>query len=148
MKISRQRKIVELVNERDIETQEELAQYLLQSGYEVTQATVSRDIRELKLIKVSQDDGMQKYIFLNSSADMGEKYTRILRDGFQSMDGAQNIIVLKTVSGMAMAVAAALDGIALKEVVGSIAGDDTVMCVARDNESAKIIMDEIFKIIN
>ena len=110
MKLARHRKIIELVNERVIETQEELAEQLKQSGYNVTQATVSRDIRELKLTKITDNSGKQRYgVVQNKSTDMNEKYIRILKDGFMSMDMAMNILVIKTVSGMAMAVAAALD---------------------------------------
>src|SRR5574344_1085243 len=109
MKIERHTKIIELLNEYDIETQEELASLLNQSGYNVTQATVSRDIRQLKLIK-QYVNGKQKYVVLqNEISDMNEKYIRILKDGYVSMAMAQNILVIKTVSGMAMAVAAALD---------------------------------------
>ena len=110
MKVNRHAKIVELINKYQIETQEELAERLQQVGFRVTQATVSRDIRDLKLTKVPAENGKQKYAVLeNGSGEMGEKYIRILRDGFVSMDMAQNILVIKTVSGMAMAVAAALD---------------------------------------
>ena len=110
MKINRHAKIVELVNKYHIETQEELADRLHQEGYKVTQATVSRDIRDLKLTKVQTEAGRQKYAALQMlESKLTEKYARILRDGFISMDIAQNILVIKTVSGMAMAVAAAMN---------------------------------------
>ena len=138
MKKTRHRKIVEIIEKRDVETQEELAGYLKEAGFTVTQATVSRDIRELKLSKVPTGGGKQKYVILRQDdSHMGDKYIRVLRDGFVSMDMAQNILVIKTVSGMAMAVAAALDALKWKEILGSIAGDDTVMCVARDGEQAQ-----------
>ncbi len=108
MKKTRHRKIVEIIEKRDVETQEELAGYLKEAGFAVTQATVSRDIRELKLSKVPTGGGKQKYVILKQDdSHMGDKYIRVLRDGFISMDMAQNILVIKTVSGMAMAVAAA-----------------------------------------
>ena len=149
MKISRQSKIIELINKYDIETQEELADRLMKDGYNVTQATVSRDIRELKLTKVAVDGGKQKYIVLQKTeAGMSEKYTRVLKDGFMSMDMAQNIIVIKTVPGMAMAVAAALDALQINSIVGCIAGDDTVMCAIRTAEETIGVMEKLSKLIN
>ncbi len=149
MKISRQSKIIELINKYDIETQEELADRLMKDGYNVTQATVSRDIRELKLTKVAVDSGKQKYIVLQKTEPgMNEKYTRVLRDGFLSMDMAQNIMVVKTVSGMAMAVAAALDALHINSIVGCIAGDDTIMCAIRSAEETVKVMEKLSKIIN
>ena len=149
MKISRQSKIIELINKYDIETQEELADRLMKDGYNVTQATVSRDIRELKLTKVAVDGGRQKYIVLQKTEPgLNEKYTRVLRDGFVSMDMAQNIMVVKTVSGMAMAVAAALDALHINSIVGCIAGDDTIMCAIRSAEETVKVMEKLSKIIN
>ena len=111
MKIERHAKIIDLINRYDIETQEELAERLNREGFAVTQATVSRDIRELKLTKISQNGEKQKYAVMAAhSSGMDEKYLRVLKDGFVSMDMAQNILVVKTVAGMAMAVAAALAG--------------------------------------
>lgn len=144
MKKLRQKKIIELVEAYDVETQEELAEYLKQAGYQVTQATVSRDIRELKLSKLPAGRGRQKYIFVKQEeAQPGDKYIRVLREGFVSMDMAQNILVIKTVSGMAMAVAAAIDTMKLKEIVGSIAGDDTIMMAVRTVEETKVLMEKI-----
>ena len=149
MKISRQSKIIELISKNDIETQEDLAERLMKDGYNVTQATVSRDIRELKLTKVSLDGGKQKYIVLQKTeAGMSEKYTRVLRDGFVSMDRAQNIMVVKTVPGMAMAVAAALDALRMSSIVGCIAGDDTVMCAIRSAEETISVMEKLNKLLN
>lgn len=149
MKVNRHAKIVELVNKHHIETQEELAELLNQEGYKVTQATVSRDIRDLKLTKVQTDNGRQKYAVLKTSENvLSEKYFRILKDGFISMDMAQNILVIKTVSGMAMAVAAAIDGMSWHEVVGTIAGDDTIMCAIRTVDDTKIVMEKIRKIVS
>ena len=148
MKTRRQAKILELISKNDIETQEELSDYLEMEGYQVTQATVSRDIRELKLTKLPMSDGRQKYVALvESNEDMSEKYTRIFRDGFLAMDMAQNILVIKTVSGMAMAVAAALDAMHLHEIVGCIAGDDTIMCAIRSNEDTITVMSRLRKIV-
>ena len=147
MKIGRQARIVDLIAKYDIETQEELADYLKKEGYRVTQATISRDIRELKLTKIATNDGRQKYALMQpQGAGMNEKYLRVLKDGFVSMDMAQNILVIKTVSGMAMAVAAALDALKFSEVVGCIAGDDTIMCAIRSAEDTLRVMDKIGRI--
>jgi len=149
MKISRQSKIIELINKYDIETQEDLADRLMKDGYNVTQATVSRDIRELKLSKVAMDGGKQKYIVLmKSEPGMSEKYSRVLRDAYVSMDLASNIMVVKTVPGMAMAVAAALDALQMSSIVGCIAGDDTVMCAIRSKEDTIAVMEKLSKLIN
>ena len=148
MKKSRHQKIKELIEQYEIETQEELADKLREAGYAVTQATVSRDIRELKLSKVPTGDGKQKYtILIHSDHYLSDKYIRVLKDGFVSMDMAQNILVVKTVSGMAMAVAAALDAMKLKEIVGSIAGDYTIMMAVRTIEDTQIVMDKIRNVL-
>ncbi len=148
MKKSRHQKIKELVEQYEIETQEELADKLREAGYAVTQATVSRDIRELKLSKVPMGDGRQKYtILIHSDHYLSDKYIRVLKDGFVSMDMAQNILVVKTVAGMAMAVAAAIDAMKLKEIVGSIAGDDTIMMAVRTVQDTQIVMDKIRNVL-
>ena len=129
MKTRRQAKILELIQRNDVETQEELSAYLVREGFQVTQATVSRDIRELKLTKIAMDNGKQKYaVITDADSGMMEKYARVLREGFISMDLAKNIVVIKTVSGMAGAVCAAIDAMKFQEMVGSIAGDDTIIC--------------------
>ena len=148
MKTKRQSRILELIRNNDIETQEELQSYLEREGYLVTQATVSRDIRDMKLTKISTNGGRQKYIALNEkSEDLSEKYVRVLKDGFVSMDMAQNILVIKTVSGMAGAVCASIDAMNIHEIVGSIAGDDTIMCAIRTTEDTVQIMKKLRKII-
>ena len=148
MKTKRQTKILELIQKHDIETQEELSAYLTRDGFQVTQATVSRDIRELKLTKIAMDNGRQRYAVL-SDADTGmaEKLVRVLREGFVSMDYAGNIMVIKKVSGIASAVGAAVDAIKLSESIGSIAGDDTLMCVIRTEEDAVNIMNKLRKLV-
>lgn len=148
MKTERHCKIIELINQNVIETQEELADLLNKAGYNVTQATVSRDMRQLRLVKQSIN-GKQRYVVLQGTlSEMNEKYIRILKDGFLSMAMAQNILVIKTVSGMAMAVAAALDAMEWNEIVGSIAGDDTIMCAIASVDDTLIVMDKINKLIN
>lgn len=148
MKIERHSKIVELIGRYEIETQEELAERLYEAGFRVTQATISRDIRELKLTKVQGENGRQRYMVLEGPRGTSAiKYIRILKDGFVSMDMAQNILVIKTVSGMAMAVAAALDAIHFSEIVGCIAGDDTIMCAIRSVDDTIIVMEKIKKMV-
>ena len=117
MKVSRHAKIIELISQYDIETQEELAEYLNNAGFKVTQATVSRDIRELKLTKVQSENGRQRYMVMQNQTAFSDKYIRILKDGYVSMDMAQNILVIKTVAGMASAVCAALDAMKWNEIV-------------------------------
>ena len=163
MKLERHSKIVELIGKYEIETQEELAEKLTQAGFNVTQATVSRDIRELKLTKVPGENGRQRYMVLESPrGTSASKYIRILKDGFVSMDMAQNILVIKTVSGTdfagnvavihcrtgtAQAVAAALDAMHREDVVGTIAGDDTIMCAVRSVDDTIIVMEKIKKMV-
>ena len=143
MKLERHSKIVELIGKYEIETQEELAERLNQEGYKVTQATVSRDIRELKLTKIQSENGRQRYMVMQNQTAFSDKYIRILKDGYVSMDMAQNILVIKTVSGMAMAVAAALDEIHFHEIVGCIAGDDTIMCAVRSVDDTILLMEKL-----
>ena len=148
MKINRHAKIIELISKYNIETQEELAERLNRDGFSVTQATVSRDIRDLKLTKVPGENGRQKYAVIQKADNvMSEKYIRVLKEGYASMDMAQNILVIKTVSGMAMAVAAAVDAMNWHEVVGCIAGDDTIMCAVRSVDETIEVMEKIKKIV-
>lgn len=148
MKKTRHGKIIELIQKYDVETQEELAARLREAGFAVTQATVSRDIRELKLSKVSGAGGRQKYVVLKQDeSHMEDKYIRVLRDGFVSMDMAQNILVMKTVSGMAMASAAALDALKFPEIVGCIAGDDTIFLAVRTVEETRALMEKLQELV-
>ena len=148
MKTKRQAKMLELIRKHEIETQEELSDYLQKEGYQVTQATVSRDIRELKLTKVAMSNGRQKYAALtDNSEDLPEKYIRVVRDGFVSLGMSQNILVIKTVSGMAMAVAAAIDAMHLHEIVGCIAGDDTIMCAVRSVDDTIEVIGRLRKLV-
>lgn len=148
MKRVRQRKIIELVEKYAIETQEELAEMLQNEGVVATQATISRDIRELKLSKVTNKEGKQRYVVLKQEENyLVDKYNRVLKEGFVSMDQAQNILVVKTVSGMAMAVAAAIDGLKYPEIVGSIAGDDTIMVAVRSTEETTVLIKKIRELL-
>ena len=148
MKVKRQSKILELIRENDIETQEMLAELLNKAGFNVTQATVSRDIRELKLTKATVQSGKQKYVSTaKQNVLVTERLNRVFKDGIVSFDFAQNIVVIKTLTGMAMAVAAALDSMENSEIMGTIAGDDTIFCVVK-NESKAIRLTENLRAIS
>ena len=146
MKQNRHQKIAELVSRYEIETQEELAEKLKEAGFTVTQATISRDIRQMNLSKLPTGNGRQKYVILKKENELlSDKYIRVLRDAFVSMDMAQNILVMRTVSGMAMAVAAALDAAHLDEIIGSIAGDDTILIITDNDKDADVVRTGIEK---
>lgn len=148
MKQLRQKKVMELIEQYDIETQEELADRLKAAGFQVTQATVSRDIRELHLLKISAKNRKQKYALpKQEKAGLVDKFGRVLKDGLVSVETAQNILVAKTVSGMAMAVAAAIDAMRFEEIVGTIAGDDTIMMAIRTTEEATAVKNKLQKML-
>ena len=148
MKTNRQSKIIEIIQKNEVETQDELSALLEKDGFRVTQATVSRDIRELKLTKIPTAGGRQKYaVITDAPENLSKKYERVLREGFLSMDMAQNILVIKTVSGMASAVCAAIDAMKMREIVGSIAGDDTIMCASRTVDDTYAVMKKIRRIV-
>ena len=147
MKYSRQSKILELTEQFEIETQEELAERLKKAGFEVTQATVSRDIKELRLIKVMTGSGKSKYSALNSKEDstISDKLMSVFNHSFVSSDYANNIVVIKTLPGMAQASAAAVDAMKWSGIVGTIAGDDTLMIVTRAEKIAERLSDKLNK---
>lgn len=139
-------RILEIIKEQEIGTQEDLARILRGEGFDVTQATVSRDIRELRLQKERTEGGGLRYVFPSADASLlVGRYGRVMEDGIVSVDQAQNILVIKTVSGMAMAVAAALDHMNYPEVVGCIAGDDTIMVAVRTVEDTGNLMRKLQK---
>ncbi len=143
MKQNRHQKIVEIVSKYRVQTQEELISYLNDSGFQVTQATVSRDIRELSLSKVSQN-GAYYYALPKTEGDSSEdKYRKMLKDSITEVNYAQNIVVVKTYPGMANAAAAALDGAKHDEIVGTLAGDDTIFIVVRDTETARAFSESL-----
>ena len=148
MKKNRHDKIIEIINSHEVETQEQLASLLKEAGYNVTQATVSRDIRQMKLTKQVCEGGKQKYVF--STADpraMREKYIDVLKAGYASIDVAGNLIVLKTVVGMAMALATAIDALEVEGIVGCIAGDDTIFIAIKSHEEAVELMNRFLKTV-
>lgn len=145
---NRQSAILQLIRQETIETQEQLVKRLVEEGYRVTQATVSRDIRALGLKKEADENHVLRYVQPEKSGDIPEHFVRVLKEGFVDSDVAMNILVIKTVSGMAMAVAAALDAYQFPELVGCIAGDDTIMCAIRDPQSAKKLQKRIREILS
>ncbi len=148
MKEKRHAKILEIIRRQDVGTQEELCAILNREGFSTTQATVSRDIKELKLTKLSAQDGGKRYALLSEGGEeMSEKYNRVFRDGAVSIDMAQNLLVIRTNSGMAMAVAMAIDTMDRPGIVGTIAGDDTVLCVVRTEEDAGALMRQFRKLL-
>lgn len=143
MKEKRHAAILNLIRQHEIVTQEELASRLTAEGFRVTQATVSRDIKELKLTKIPGESGTYKYAQPQNRTDAPKRQLLILSRSVCSVSHAQNIVVVKTHAGMAQAAAAILDSLALKEIVGSIAGDDTIFCVVGDEDTAKQLTERI-----
>lgn len=149
MKVKRHNKILEIIENYNIETQEELIAKLKLAGFDVTQATVSRDIRELKLLKQMSDMGTYKYVVpKNNVAENQHVYSRALASSIKSVDSSLNDIVIKTYPGMAQAVAAGVDALHEADILGCVAGDDCIIIVTRDQDSAVAIAHRILKLIN
>lgn len=148
MKTKRQSKIIELINKNDIDTQDMLVTLLNNEGFNVTQATVSRDIKELKLSKVLGSNGKQKYgLNQNKNLDYRQKLVNVFNEAVISMTYAQNIIIIRTLNGMAMAVASAIDSMQNVDILGTIAGDDTIFSVVKSEEIAIKIIEKFRSII-
>lgn len=148
MKYTRHKKMLEIIENREIETQEELSDELRKQGLNVTQATVSRDIKELRLIKVLTKDGRYKYATLNSQDNfLSDRLVKILKNSVISIDYAGNILVVKTLTGSAQAAAAAIDAVGLEEVVGTIAGDDTIFLVIKDADRIEETIERFRKLM-
>ena len=145
MKKNRQEKLLELISRYEIDTQDELIERLRDYGYDVTQATVSRDIRELKISKMTTGKGTYRYVLPKQSVDTdsGMRFSTTVIDSIVSVDHACNIVVLKTYAGLAGAVAVGIDGMNMHQVLGCVAGDDTIIVVTRNEGSAKIISERI-----
>ena len=149
MKSQRQAKIMEIITTRNVETQEQLLAALQQEGFRGTQATISRDIKELRLVKELTGNGGYRYAANGHRNNTGAevRLRNIFKEGFTSVDVAQNIIVLKTMPGLASAVCSALDGMEIAGMVGTIAGDDTGLIIMRDNASAQHFSSEIHNLL-
>ncbi len=148
-KTSRHAQIRRIIENENIGTQEELVKRLNEEGFAVTQATASRDIKELRLTKMATDSGAIKYVIPPSDTPglNNGRLVRVLAEAFVNMEQAENILVIKTVSGMAMAAAAALDSLKLNGVVGCIAGDDTIMCVIKTKGEVSEVMKKVERLI-
>ena len=149
MKHARQEKILQIITENTVETQEQLIEKLTEAGFNVTQATVSRDVRELKLTKISCGFGVYKYVVSSrDSHSHSAKFLNMLKEMVTAVDHAGNLVVVKTYPGMAQAAAAALDSMEYPEIIGSIAGDDTVLLVIRSAEATRAFSLELQELIN
>jgi len=148
VKYNRHAKILDIIEKHEIETQDELAEKLRELGMDVTQATISRDIKELRLVKVLSPSGKYKYSAMNhESANTGERLMVILKEAFVSCDYANNILVVKTLPGMAQAVGEIVDSLGWNEVVGTIAGDNTLMIVCRAEKIAEELMEKFTRMV-
>lgn len=137
MKLKRHTKILELIQKNVIETQEELSEYLIKCGFDITQATISRDIKELKLIKALDKNGTYRYRAMDNESSYINRLRDIFRASVINIDFAGNTVVIKSMPGLASAVAMALDTLYIDDIVGTIAGDDTVFILTRDNNIAQ-----------
>lgn len=145
---ARQMKILELIQKKDIETQEDLAAELMLAHFNVTQATVSRDIKELGLIKVTSPDGSQRYVKEQGDRSIENKMFAMFRSSVTAIDSAMNIVVIKTLSGSASAAGLIVDKLAGSDVLGCVAGDDTVMIVTRNEDAAAALLGTLNEVIN
>lgn len=147
LKRKRHLRIREIIRQKPIETQEELAEELRKRGFDVTQATVSRDIKELRLIKVLKDDGRYYYAEPNRPGLFSDKLLRMFKDSITSIASSENLIVIKTLSGTASAVAEAIDGLNSRQILGTIAGDNTILVIADSKKSTKDIIEKFEQIM-
>lgn len=148
MKSRRHAKILDIIAEYPIETQDELLTRLKDEGYKATQATISRDIKDLRLVKTLGSDGKYRYVSAaKNSTNIRSNFSSLFASSVNSIDFAQNIVVIKTLSGMAQAVCAALDSNDYKAVVGTIAGDDTIFIACRSSQLAVSLTEELKKLI-
>lgn len=148
MKTRRHTKILELINEYEIDTQEELLRRLREDGLDVTQATVSRDIKELRLVKTLSSEGKYKYSSTNTNTkDFPSKFYSLLADSAVSINIAGNLVVIKCLTGMAQAVCAAMDSMHWEGVVGTLAGDDTIFIAAKNEDCAEQLVAELKKMV-
>lgn len=148
MKAKRQMRIIELVSNNVVTSQDELCELLAKEGIKVTQATVSRDIKELNLVRVPAGDGRYRYTLMPGDPSLvyREKFHRLFSDCCISMDKSQNIILVKTISGAASAVGEAIDGLKLDDILGTVAGDNAVMVVVKEGVCASKVLETLRKI--
>ncbi|MDW7667608.1 MAG: arginine repressor [Bacillota bacterium] len=149
-KYTRQTKILELINEKEIETQEELAEELKKAGIKVTQATISRDIKELRLIKVTSKTGKYKYGTIQESQNsISDRLVRIFKNSIITIETSGNLVIIKTIPGAAQICGSAIDSLQFSSIVGSIAGDDTVFIAVKDGEEeVEELKESLYGLIN
>ena len=150
MKSQRQAKIMEIISNRNVETQEQLLALLQGEGFRATQATISRDIKELRIVKELTSLGTYRYTTANNevASSFSSRLNTIFRECVTGFDYAQNIIIIRTLPGLASAAGSAIDAMNMSMVVGSLAGDDTVMIVMRDNNAAAAFCGEIKNLLS
>ena len=149
MKSARHNLILEIIENKDIETQEELAEELKNRGVRVTQATVSRDIKELRLLKVLSEHGGYKYATVErAEKGMNDRFGRILTESIVNMEAVNNLIVVNTLSASAGAAGEAIDSMKWSEVMGTIAGDNTLLIITRSNEAAEALVAKFNTLLN
>ncbi|MBQ0018650.1 MAG: arginine repressor [Clostridiales bacterium] len=149
MRVSRQNKILEIIKTKEVETQDQLQDYLREAGYDVTQATISRDIKELQLIKGHSKSGKNKYVAGNyDDRPISERFIKIFRETTLSYVGAQNIIVVKTLSGCGSAAGEAIDCLNFEHIVGCVCGDNTMLIVVDYEDNVPEILSTFDRIIN
>ena len=149
MKSARHNLILEIIESKEIETQEELAEELMNRGVKVTQATVSRDIKELRLLKVLSEHGGYKYATVErAEKGMNDRFARILADSIINIEPVNNLIVVNTITASANAAGEAIDSMKWSEVMGTIAGDNTLLIIARSNEAVETLMSRLNALVN
>jgi len=149
MKSARHNLILEIIDSMDIETQEELAEELKRRGVKVTQATVSRDIKELRLLKVLSENGGYKYATVErAEKGMNDRFARILAESVVNIETVNNLVVINTLTASANAAGEAIDSMKWNEVLGTIAGDNTLLIIARSNEAVETLMARINALLN
>ena len=147
MKSGRQAEILQIISERDIETQQQLLEALAERGFKSTQATLSRDIKEMRLVKELGPNGSYRYIATHNDADnYDERLKKIFRESIVSYDVAQNLLIIRTLPGLANGACSAIDGMHVDGLVGTLAGDDTAFLAMKDTEAAKKLYHEIEKL--
>lgn len=143
MRYIRQKKILEIINSNDVYTQEELGKLLKNFGFDVTQATVSRDIKELQLIKALSENGKYKYAMLDvASSAMSDRFIKIFKETIMSVKSSGNIVLVKTLSGCGPAAGEAIDSLNINHIIGSVAGDNTVILIVDDEKNTKLVVEE------
>lgn len=147
MRYSRQNMVLELIGSNEIETQEQLCQLLREAGYNVTQATVSRDIKELQLVKKLSSSGRYKYVQSKDEGPISGRFVKIFKETITGVDAAENLIVIKTLSGCGSAAAEAIDSLGMDHIVGSVAGDNTILVVIDEKKNVSDIVDKFKELL-